>query len=65
MKAALSVNFEATAGTTYYFMVGTFGLEGGGGNLIFTVDVGGPPFVLEAFDVDETGSVNPKAGKGR
>jgi hypothetical protein len=32
------VNFDAVAGTTYFFMVGSFG-DTPGGNVVFNVDV--------------------------
>jgi hypothetical protein len=51
--------FDATAGETYFFMVGSFS-GGSGGNLVFNVDIGSP-FDVEV-SVNPTGNVNPKSG---
>jgi hypothetical protein len=52
-----SLTFNALAGETYFFLVGSFGEEPGG-NLVFTVDVG-----LEVgIAIDPEGSVNPSTG---
>jgi hypothetical protein len=50
-----SVTFEAEAGTTYFFMVGSFG-DSPGGNLVFNVDV------AVGLTIDPSGSVNGKTG---
>jgi hypothetical protein len=53
-----NVNFDAVAGTTYFFMVGSFG-DSPGGNLVFNVDVS-----LElGLTIDPTGSVDPMTGE--
>jgi hypothetical protein len=54
--------FEATAGTTYYFMIGTLG-GGPGGNLVFSVNglPPTPPFTMQ-FHLDSAGSVVTKTG---
>ncbi len=52
-----NVNFDAVAGETYFFMVGSFG-DSPGGNLIFRVDVS-----LElGLTIDPSGSVDAKTG---
>lgn len=56
------VNVEVAAGTTYYFMVGSFDGEAGG-NLVFSVDVGAPPAGLREVTIDESGTVRPKTGE--
>lgn len=64
-----AITFEATAGETYYFMVGSF-LERPGGNLVFNVDVGDvpppppPPPPLEVqLAINPTGTVIPRTGE--
>jgi hypothetical protein len=53
------VRFDATAGQTYFFMVGSFA-SGPGGNLTFSVDVA---TALElGLTIDPTGSVVPSKG---
>jgi hypothetical protein len=54
------VLFDATAGETYFFMVGSFG-SGPGGNLTFNLDVAPPPLEL-GLTIDPTGSVVPSKG---
>jgi hypothetical protein len=54
------LTFAATGGTTYYLMVGSFDV-GGGGSLEFTVSVGLPP-LLQAFSVDSRDKVVPRTG---
>jgi hypothetical protein len=54
------VRFDATAGETYFFMVGAFG-GGPGGNLTFNLDVAPPPLEL-GLTIDPTGSVVPSKG---
>jgi hypothetical protein len=54
------VIWEATAGTTYLIMVGSFA-SGPGGNLIFGLDVAPPPLVLD-LALSPKGSVVPKTG---
>jgi hypothetical protein len=54
------VRFDATAGETYYFMVGSFA-SGPGGNLVFNVDVAPPPLEL-GLTIDPVGSVVPSKG---
>jgi hypothetical protein len=54
------VRFDATAGETYFFMVGSFG-GGPGGNLTFNLDVAPPPLEL-GLTIDPTGSVVPSKG---
>jgi hypothetical protein len=54
------VRFDATAGETYFFMVGSFG-GGPGGNLTFNLDVA-PPQVELGLTIDPTGSVVPSKG---
>lgn len=49
-----------TAGTTYYFMVGSFA-SGPGGDLVFTVDVSPPPAVVD-LNVAPVVPVDPKTG---
>jgi hypothetical protein len=59
------ITFEATAGQTYYFMVGSC-CGGPGGNLVFNVDIGGapPPPPLEIqLAINPTGTVNPRTGE--
>ena len=52
-----NVNFDAVAGTTYFFMVGSFG-DSPGGNLVFRVNT-----ALDlGLTVDPSGSVDAKAG---
>jgi hypothetical protein len=53
-----NVNFDAAAGTTYYFMVGSC-CGSDGGNLVFRVDVS----VELGLTIDPTGSVNAKTGE--
>jgi hypothetical protein len=55
-----AVLFEATAGTTYFIMVGSFA-SGPGGSLIFSIDVAPPPIVLD-LALSAKGSVTPKTG---
>jgi hypothetical protein len=57
---AAAIFFDATAGQTYFFMVGSF-FGGPGGNLVFNVDIAPPPFDLEV-SVNPTGNVNSKSG---
>jgi hypothetical protein len=52
-----NVNFDAAAGTTYYFMVGSFG-DSPGGNLVFRVDVS----LNLGLTIDPSGSVDAKTG---
>jgi hypothetical protein len=52
-----NVNFDAAAGTTYYFMVGSC-CGSDGGNLVFNVDVS----VNLGLTVDPSGSVDAKTG---
>ena len=54
------VRFDAAAGQTYFFMVGSFA-SGPGGNLTFNVDVAPPPLEL-GLTIDPTGSVVPSKG---
>jgi hypothetical protein len=54
------VPFEATAGTTYYLMVGSFA-SGPGGSLIFSIDVAPPPLVFD-LAMGAKGTVTPKTG---
>jgi hypothetical protein len=54
------VLFEATAGTTYFIMVGSFA-SGPGGGLIFSIDVAPPPIVFD-LALSGKGSVNAKSG---
>lgn len=54
------VGFDAVAGTTYLFMVGTCcgsPGSGGGGSLVFSLDVGAPALVLDVT-IDPTGDVD-------
>ena len=51
------VSFDATAGQTYYFMVGSYS-SGPGGALVFTVRL---PFTIDV-SINPTGSVAPKTG---
>lgn len=53
-----NVNFDAVAGTTYYFMVGSC-CGSGGGNLVFRVDVSAELNLT----IDPTASVNAKTGE--
>jgi hypothetical protein len=53
-----NLNFDAVAGTTYYFMVGSC-CGSDGGNLVFRVDVS-PELGLT---IDPTGSVNAATGE--
>ena len=56
------VRFDATAGQTYFFMVGSFA-SGPGGNLTFSVDVA---TALElGLTIDPTGSVVPSRESSR
>jgi hypothetical protein len=52
-----NVNFDAVAGQTYFFMVGSFG-DSPGGNLVFNVDVS----VDLGLTIDPSGSVDAKTG---
>ena len=52
-----NVNFDAAAGTTYYFMVGSC-CGSDGGNLVFNVDVS----VNLSLTVDPSGTVDAKTG---
>jgi hypothetical protein len=54
------VLFEATAGTTYFLMAGSFA-SGPGGNLTLTVEESEPPLVLD-LALSPKGSVTPKTG---
>jgi hypothetical protein len=56
-----SITFQATAGTTYYFMVGSFVESNQGGNLVFNLDEGPPPLEL-ALTVSTRGTVNARTG---
>jgi hypothetical protein len=53
-----NLNFDAVAGTTYYFMVGSCCGQDGG-NLVFRVDVS----VELGLTIDPTGSVNAATGE--
>jgi hypothetical protein len=55
-----AVLFEATAGTTYYLMVGSYA-SGAGGSLVFSLDVAPPPLVFDVA-LGGKGSVTPKTG---
>jgi hypothetical protein len=52
-----NVNFDATAGVTYFFMVGSFG-DSPGGNLVFNVNVS----VNLGLTINPSGSVDAKTG---
>jgi hypothetical protein len=52
------VVFNATAGTTYFLMAGSF-FESPGGNLVFTVQEAPPPLEI-AVTVNPTGTFNPQ-----
>src|SRR5215210_1689259 len=61
------INFQATAGQTYYFMIGSYDGEAFG-NVVFTLYVEGedphtppPPFDIEVT-INPTGTVNPRTG---
>ncbi len=54
------VVFDAMAGETYYFMIGSC-CGGPGGDLVFTVDLGPPPLDVQV-DIDPVGSVVPRYG---
>jgi hypothetical protein len=54
------VRFDASAGETVFFMVGSFG-SGPGGSLVFTVDVAPPPLTIDVR-IDPVGSFNPRTG---
>jgi hypothetical protein len=54
------VYWDASAGTTYYLMVAKD--FGGGGLLKVSVDHSAPPFSVDAFDIDSSGSVDNKTG---
>ncbi|XYI02337.1 hypothetical protein ACMHYB_22290 [Sorangium sp. So ce1128] len=54
------VAFEATAGTTYFIMVGSYGIAPGG-NLVFTMDFAPPPLDIE-LTIDGQGSFDPASG---
>ena len=58
--AASTVTFDAIAGVTYFFKVGAFG-GGGGGNLVFNVNVAPPPLEVD-LTLDRVGSVDPTTG---
>jgi hypothetical protein len=58
-----SVAFEADAGTTYWFMVGSFFSEFGG-TLVFHAEVVPPPLELD-ITVNAEGVVDPKIGVAR
>jgi hypothetical protein len=53
--------FDAIAGQTYFFMVGSFA-GGPGGNLVFNVDEAPPPFDVEV-SINPTGEVSPRTGQ--
>lgn len=53
-----NLNFDAVAGTTYYFMVGSC-CGSDGGNLVFRLDVS----VELGLTIDPTGSVNASTGE--
>jgi hypothetical protein len=53
-----NVNFDATAGVTYFFMVGSFG-DSPGGHLLFNVSVS----LNLALTINPSGSVNAKTGE--
>ena len=55
------VVFDATAGTTYYLMVGSF-FDRPGGNLVLTVQEAPPPLEI-AVSVNSTGTFNPQTGE--
>ena len=55
------VRFDATAGETYFFMVGAFG-SGPGGTLEFSVDVAPPPLVIN-LRVNRFGRFVPLTGE--
>lgn len=57
------VIFEATAGTTYWFMAGSFFSEFGG-TLVFHAEVAPPALELD-ITVNATGVVDPKTGVAR
>jgi hypothetical protein len=57
------VIFEATAGTTYWFMVGSW-FSGSGGNLVFHAEVAPPTLELD-IAVNATGVVDSKTGVAR
>jgi hypothetical protein len=52
-----NLNFDAVAGQTYFFMVGSFG-DSDGGNLVFNVDVS----LNLGLTINPTGSVDAKTG---
>ncbi|WP_437857025.1 hypothetical protein [Sorangium sp. So ce363] len=54
------VVFNATAGTTYYVMVGAYG-SGPGGNLVFTMDFAPPPLDI-SVTIDPKASFDPATG---
>jgi hypothetical protein len=57
------VVFDATAGVTYFFMVGSYSyFDPPAGTLVFNVDVGPPPFEFD-LRVDERGLVRPSTGE--
>jgi hypothetical protein len=58
-----SIVFEADAGTTYWFMVGSFFSEFGG-TLVFRAEVTPPALELD-IAVNATGVVDPKTGVAR
>lgn len=60
------VEFNATGGTTYYFMLGFCCGNGGsgGGNLIFSVEEVSPPSIEVTIDIkpgNQTNPINPKS----
>ncbi len=54
------VVFDATAGETYYFMVGAY-YDQPGGDLVFNVDLGPPPLEFDLF-VNPLGQVKASSG---
>lgn len=54
------VAFDALAGETYYFMAGSF-FDSPGGNLVFNLDVAGPPLEFD-LQVNPVATVKPKTG---
>jgi len=58
--AQSSITFDATAGTTYFFMVASGG-DTEGGNLVFNLIEGPPPLELE-LTINTRGTVNASTG---